>query len=219
MAVVGIVAAAGSGERLGRREPKAFAPCAGRPMLEWSLDVLRCVCQRVIVAVPAGYEDAAADRVRGASSRSASVRAALRAAPEATAVVVHDAARPLITAEVVLGCLRALEEGWDGALAAAAVTDTVKEAASDGRVLRTLERSRLWAVQTPQAFTAGALRRALDVDEDALARATDDASLVEAGGGSVRLVPSPPENMKVTRPIDLEVVELLLRRRAGRAVP
>ena len=214
MTVVGIVPAAGSGERLGRPGPKAFAPCGGRPLLEWSLDVLAAVCDRVVVAVPDGYEDGP-DRVRGGTSRSASVRAALAAAPEATRVVVHDAARPLVTPELVRACLEALEDGeWDGAVAAAPVTDTVKEAGPDGRVLRTLERSTLWAVQTPQAFRAPALRSALDVPEESLARATDDAGLVEAAGGRVRVVRAPPENLKVTRPVDLELVELLLRARA-----
>jgi 2-C-methyl-D-erythritol 4-phosphate cytidylyltransferase len=219
VAVVGIVPAAGSGDRLGLREPKAFAPCAGRTLLDWSVDVLHTVCARVVVAVPPGYEDPARDRVLGGSSRSASVRAALLAAPEATAVVVHDAARPLVTAGIVLDCLSALDEGWDAAVAAAPVPDTVKEAGADGRVLRTLDRSSLWAVQTPQVFRAAVLRSALDVDERTLARATDDASLVEAAGAAVRLVPSPAENLKVTRPIDLQVVELVLaaRARAGTA--
>jgi 2-C-methyl-D-erythritol 4-phosphate cytidylyltransferase len=214
VSVVGIVPAAGSGERLGLSAPKAFAPCGGRPLLEWSLEVLEAVCDRVVVAVPEGREDGP-DRVRGGASRSASVRAALGAAPEATLVVVHDAARPLVTREVVRACLAALEDGdWDGAVAAAPVTDTVKEAAPDGRVIRTLERSALWAVQTPQVFLADALRSALDVPEEALARATDDAGLVEAAGGRVRLVRAPPENLKVTRAVDLELVEILLAARA-----
>jgi 2-C-methyl-D-erythritol 4-phosphate cytidylyltransferase len=209
---VGIVPAAGSGERLGSKEPKAFAPCGGRPLVEWSLGVLREVCDRVVVAVPADRESPP-DRVRGGTSRSASVRAALEAAPEATRVVVHDAARPLLTRELVDACLRALDEGWDGVVAAAPVTDTVKEAAPDGRVLRTLERGGLWAVQTPQVFVAATLRRALDVDAAALARATDDAGLVEAAGGRVRLVRAPPENLKVTRAVDLRLAELLLAAR------
>ena len=213
MTVVGIVPAAGRGERLGRPGPKAFAPCGGRPLLEWSLDVLGLVCDRVVVAVPEGYEDAP-DRVRGGTSRSASVHAALAVVPEATRVVVHDAARPLVTPDLVRACLDALDDGeWDGAVAAAPVTDTVKEAGPGGRVLRTLERSALWAVQTPQVFRAAALRAALDVPEERLARATDDAGLVEAAGGRVRVVPAPPENLKVTRPVDLELVELLLAAR------
>ena len=100
--------------------------------------------------------------------------------------------------------------GVDGAIAAAPVTDTIKEAYPDGTVSRTLDRSRLWAVQTPQAFRADALRRALDVDDAALAAATDDASLVEAAGGTVRLVEAPRENIKVTSASDLERAEAAL---------
>ena len=118
MAVVGIVPAAGSGERLGAPGPKAFALCAGRPLLDWSLDVLTEVCERVVVVVPAGHEDGR-DRVRGGSSRSASVRAGLEAAPEARTVVVHDAARPLVSRELVERCLAAVADGFDGAVAAA----------------------------------------------------------------------------------------------------
>jgi 2-C-methyl-D-erythritol 4-phosphate cytidylyltransferase len=210
MAVVGIIPAAGSGERLGASGPKAFADCAGRPLLDWSLDVLAAVCDRVVVAVPPGFENGSGDRVRGGDSRSASVRNALAAAPEATVVVVHDAARPLVTRSLVERCIAALP-GWDGAIAAAPVTDTVKEAGGDGRVLRTLERSSLWAIQTPQVFEADVLRRALEADDEVLAAATDDASLVEAAGGSVRVVEAPAENVKVTRQVDLLLAETLLR--------
>jgi len=214
MAVVGIVPAAGRGERLGSDVPKGFASCAGRPLLEWSLEVLEVVCDRVVVAVPPG-EAVGPDRVPGGEFRSQSVRAALAAAPEAHIAVVHDAARPLLTRELVEACVAAVEEGWDGAVAAAPVSDTVKEAGSDGRVERTLDRSRLWAVQTPQAFAAGVLRRALDADDEALAAATDDASLVEAIGGSVRVVEAPADNIKVTRELDLRLAEELLRARAA----
>src|SRR5919198_4747258 len=117
MAVVGIVPAAGSGERLGASGPKAFVVCGGRPLLDWSLEVLEAVCDRVVVAVPPGYEEGP-DRVAGGPSRSASVRLALAAAPEAHVAVVHDAARPLVTRELVERCLEALD-GFDGAIAAA----------------------------------------------------------------------------------------------------
>jgi 2-C-methyl-D-erythritol 4-phosphate cytidylyltransferase len=207
--VVGIVPAGGSGERLGAERPKAFVVCAGRPLLEWSLEVLGSVCDRVVVAAPEGYDDGP-DRVRGGDSRSASVRNALAAAPEATVAVVHDAARPLVTRELVERCLAALEPGTDGAIAAAPMSDTVKEAAADGRVLRTLDRSALWSIQTPQVFRADVLRRALERDAAALAAATDDASLVEEMGGTVRVVEAPPENIKVTRESDLRIVEALL---------
>jgi 2-C-methyl-D-erythritol 4-phosphate cytidylyltransferase len=198
--------------------PKAFVPLAGRPLVEWSVAVLQEVCNRVVVAVPPGYESGA-DRVLGGASRSASVRAALAAAPEASVAVVHDAARPLVTCELVERCLAALERGFDGAVAAARMTDTVKEADPEGRVVRTLDRSSLWAIQTPQAFRADALREALQAEEALLAAATDDASLVEAAGGSVCVVEAPLENLKVTRPLDLELAEGLLRARGEQAGP
>ena len=128
-------------------------------------------------------------------------------------VVVQDAARPLLTRELVERCVEAVAEGVDGAIAAAPMTDTVKQADANGRILRTLDRSTLWSIQTPQAFDAGALRSALAVDEEMLAAATDDASLVEAAGGSVRVVEASPENIKVTTPADLERAEALLRAR------
>ena len=200
MSVVGIVPAGGSGERLGADRPKAFVVCAGRPLIDWSLEVLQSICDRVVVAAPPDWlRDG---WVEGGPSRSQSVRNAVAAAPEARTYVVHDAARPLVTRELVEECIGALL-GVDGAIAAAPVTDTVKEAYPDGTVLRTLDRSRLWAVQTPQVFRAGALRRALDVDDETLAAATDDASLVEATGGTVRLVEAPIGNLKVTTEADL----------------
>jgi 2-C-methyl-D-erythritol 4-phosphate cytidylyltransferase len=215
MSVVGIVPAAGRGERLGASGPKAFVVCAGKPLIEWSLDVLAEVCDRVVVALPPGSPELGPDRVEGGAVRSDSVRRALAAAPEATIAVVHDAARPLLTADLVRRCVAAVREGWQGAIAAAPMTDTVKEAGPDGRVQRTLDRSRLWSIQTPQAFDAAALRRALDVPIEVLSAATDDASLVEAAGGAVRVVEAPPENVKVTRAVDLEMVELALRARAA----
>ena len=207
MSVVGIVPAGGSGERLGADRPKAFVVCAGRPLIDWSLEVLEAVCDRVVVAAPPDWlRDG---WVEGGPSRSQSVGNALAAAPDARTVVVHDAARPLVTRELVEECVGALL-GVDGAIAAAPVTDTVKEAYPDGTVLRTLDRSRLWAVQTPQVFRAEALRRALDVDDETLAAATDDASLVEAAGGTIRLVEAPPGNFKVTTEGDLARAEAAL---------
>jgi 2-C-methyl-D-erythritol 4-phosphate cytidylyltransferase len=199
--VVGIIPAAGRGERLGSDRPKAFVVCAGRPLIEWSLDVLRSVCDRVVVAVPEGMSFP--DSVVGGPVRSDSVRRALAAAPEATVAVVHDAARPLLTRELVERCIAGLD-GHDAAIAAARVTDTIKEVDADGRVTRTLDRSTLWAIQTPQVFDAAVLRAALDVPLEALKAATDDASLVEAAGGAVRVVEAPPENFKVTSAADLD---------------
>ena len=211
---VALLVAAGSGERLGASRPKAFVTLAGRPMLQWSVDALRAAgLSEIVVALPAGsVAPAGCVGVPGGETRSASVRAALTAAGEGD-VVVHDAARPLVEPALFVAALAALE-GADAAVAAAQVTDTVKEAGTDHRVTATLDRSRLWAIQTPQAFRRGALERALDVGDDVLAAATDDAWLVERAGGSVVVVPAPPGNFKVTTPHDLQVAELLLRTRA-----
>jgi 2-C-methyl-D-erythritol 4-phosphate cytidylyltransferase len=186
----------------------------GRPLLDWSLDVARAACDEVVVALPEGY-DAPAGTVGapGGATRSASVRNALAAAsPYQQRVVVHDAARPLATPSLFAACLAALEDA-EAAIAAAPVTDTVKEAGPDRRVVRTLDRSALWAVQTPQAFRRGALEAALDQPDEVLAQATDDAWLVERAGGRVRIVEAPRENLKVTTPLDLRVAELLLAAR------
>ena len=212
MSLVGIVPAGGSGERLGAQRPKAFVVLAGRAMVEWSVEVLERVCDRVVVAAPEGYADQAG-RVAGGRSRSESVRNAVAAAPDADVYVVHDAARPLLTEELVRRCVEALGEGIDGAIAAAPVTDTIKHADGQGRVVSTLERSALWAVQTPQVFRGAALRRALDADTATLAGATDDASLVEAAGGRVDVVDSRTENFKITTPLDLRMAEAVLVQR------
>lgn len=168
--------------------------------------------EHVVVALPPGVPaPAGCIGVEGGAQRSLSVRAALGAVAGDDPVVVHDAARPLVTAELVEEVLAALSEA-DCAIAAAPVTDTIKET-RDGEVVRTLDRAGLWAVQTPQAFRRSVLERAFGQPEDALAAATDDASLVEAIGGTVRIVAAPRENLKVTTPLDLRVAELLLAER------
>jgi 2-C-methyl-D-erythritol 4-phosphate cytidylyltransferase len=213
---VAILAAAGSGERLGASRPKAFVVLAGRPMLDWSLLALRAArVHEVVVALPAGEPaPSGCVGVAGGVTRSESVRRALREAGPSDAVVVHDAARPLVSPDLFAASLAALE-GADAAVAAAQVTDTVKEAGPDRRVTATLDRSRLWAIQTPQAFRREVLERALDVPDEVLAAATDDAWLVERAGGSVVVVPSSPANFKVTTPHDLRVAEMLLSTRTS----
>jgi 2-C-methyl-D-erythritol 4-phosphate cytidylyltransferase len=152
--------------------------------------------------------------VTGGEHRSQSVLAALGAG-DGDPVIVHDAARALVTPQIFQAALDALaEHGCDAVIAAAPVTDTIKEAA-DGEVVRTLDRSTLWAVQTPQVFRRAALERALAAGEDVLRAATDDAWLVERLGGSVRIVAAPAENMKITTAGDLQVAELALRERGG----
>jgi 2-C-methyl-D-erythritol 4-phosphate cytidylyltransferase len=215
---VALLLAAGSGERLAAGRPKAFVPLLGRPLLEWSLDALRAVegIGEIVVALPAGERaPEGTTGVPGGACRSESVAAALAAAGPGDPVIVHDAARPLARPELFARVLSALDEdgGWDAAIAAVPVTDTIKEAGPDLAVRATLDRSRLWAVQTPQAFRRASLERALDVPADVLAAATDDAWLVERAGGRVRVVESPADNLKVTTRIDLRLAELHLSER------
>jgi len=214
-----VIAAAGSGQRLGAGGPKALVEVAGRPLLDWSLAAFRgaSTIDEIVVAAPPGEVEDVANRgvtaVAGREHRSESVAEALELCG-GDLVVVHDAARPLVTPELidaVVGELAA-EPDAAGVIAAAPLSDTVKQATEDGQVERTLDRSGLWAVQTPQAFRADALREAFS-DPDSLAEATDDAMLVERRGGLVRIHSAPPENIKVTSPFDLRVAELLLRER------
>jgi 2-C-methyl-D-erythritol 4-phosphate cytidylyltransferase len=219
---VALIVAAGSGERLGADGPKALVELAGRTLLQWSVDALRAVpaIEQIVVALPAGADaPAGTSGVQGGAVRSESVRLALAAAGggrDRDLVLVHDAARPLVTSELARATIRALEDDQsiDGAIAAAPMTDTVKRV-RDGVVSETLARSELWGVQTPQVFRRGALERALDVSDQVLAQATDDAWLIERAGGRVGIVEASRENLKITTPHDLAVAEMLLALRPG----
>jgi 2-C-methyl-D-erythritol 4-phosphate cytidylyltransferase len=214
-----VIAAAGSGQRLGAGGPKAFVELAGRPMLEWSLDAFRAAATiaEIVVAAPAGEDDRVAEQgvvaVAGGEHRSESVANALALCGEEL-VVVHDAARPLVSAGLIDAIVEELAAEPDaaGVIAATPVTDTIKQADGEGGVDRTLDRSGLWAVQTPQAFRADALRKAL-ADPDSLPDASDDAMLVERQGGRMVIHPASADNLKVTTPVDLRVAEMLLRER------
>jgi 2-C-methyl-D-erythritol 4-phosphate cytidylyltransferase len=214
---VALIVAAGSGERLGADRPKAFVSLAGKPMVQWSVDALRAApsIERIAVALPAG-ESAPEGTVAalGGTARSQSVRAALSVVGAGAPVLVHDAARPLLTAELAERAIAELERlSCDAVVAAARVSDTIKRADGAGRVEETLERSRLWAVQTPQVFRRPALERALGADDAILARATDDAWLVERNGGRVHVVEAPVSNLKVTTAADLRAAESALQER------
>ena len=215
-----VVVAAGRGERLGGPHPKAFAKLAGRPLLAESLERLDASewIEAIVVAAPVGWEEPVIllaeelglgkvrASVAGGEARADSVRAGLAEVPhEAAAVLVHDAARPIVPPHLVERLLAVLGDGWDGAVPGLPVTDTLKRA-EEGRVVETLERSGLWAVQTPQAFAAEPLRRALARGRDG----TDCAAFVEAAGGRVRIVEGDPRLVKVTTPADLALVEALL---------
>jgi 2-C-methyl-D-erythritol 4-phosphate cytidylyltransferase len=180
----------------------------------------------VVVAAPAGFElevrEVAADAslaveiVTGGATRAKSVSGALEAVPEAELIAVHDAARPLLTAELIDALVATLAERPDagGVVPAAAITDTIKRAGSDGAIVATEDRSQLWAAQTPQVFRAGALRVAHAADPASVAAATDDAMLVEASGAIVLIEPTSAENFKVTTGADLRRAALILRERS-----
>jgi 2-C-methyl-D-erythritol 4-phosphate cytidylyltransferase len=217
-----VVVAAGRGDRLGLDRPKAFAKLGGRPLLAESLERLEGSgwVDSIVVVAPEEWEEPSillAEEigagkvtacVTGGATRAESVRTGVaEVGEEALVVLVHDAARPLLVDEVLERVLAPLGEGWDGAVPALPVADTLKRAADDGTVLETVERAGLHAVQTPQAFLAPVLREALGGELD---DASDCAALVENRGGRVRVVEGDRRLLKVTTQSDLDFVESLL---------
>jgi 2-C-methyl-D-erythritol 4-phosphate cytidylyltransferase len=218
---VALIVAAGRGERLGSGRPKALVALAGKPMFEWSVTAVRAVPEvdQIVIALPPEELHAAPSgtvAVAGGAVRSQSVREALRVAGPGDPVIVHDAARPLASPELFRRTLAELTQtGADAVIAAAPVSDTIKEVGADGRtVTATLDRERLWAVQTPQVFRRAALEEALfEASDELLTAATDDAWLIETAGGRVRVAAADPQNIKVTSLTDLRFAELLLSER------
>ena len=220
MSVWAILAAAGTGERLGLDRPKAFASLNDRPLLAEALERLDASdwIEGIVVAAPPEWEEPCilvaeevaagkvAGTVTGGATRSESVRAALLEVPEAaTVVLVHDAARPLVTDALIERVISALGDGWDGAVPTLSIPDTVKRVDGDA-VAETLDREGLVRAQTPQAFVASVLRDAFATLQQTVTKSTDCASLVEAKGGRVRAVEGDPRLLKVTTPADLELV-------------
>jgi 2-C-methyl-D-erythritol 4-phosphate cytidylyltransferase len=216
-----VIAAAGSGQRLGAGGPKAFVPLAGRPLVDWSIAAFRAApsVRSIVVACPPGHVHELGGHdlgvVDGGATRAESVSNALEAVGTEL-VAIHDAARPLITPELIEDVVATLlaDPNAAGAIAATPVTDTIKQVA-EHRIQSTLERQRLWGAQTPQVFRTAALLEALAADPERVATATDEAMMVEAAGGRVLIHPSPPENLKVTMPLDLKLAELLLAERSA----
>jgi 2-C-methyl-D-erythritol 4-phosphate cytidylyltransferase len=218
VSVWAVLAAAGRGERLDADRPKAFAALRGRPLLAESLERLEASgwIESIVVVAPPDWEEPVillaeelgcgkvVASVAGGETRGESVRIGVgEVGDDAAVILVHDAARPLVSDEVIERLLVALNEGWDGAVPGLPVVDTVKRV-EDGAVVETLPRAELVTVQTPQAFVAAVLRAALGGDA---ASAPDCASLVEARGGRVKVVDGDPRLVKVTTADDLALVE------------
>jgi 2-C-methyl-D-erythritol 4-phosphate cytidylyltransferase len=223
VAVWAVVVAAGSGERLGAEHPKAFVAFGEDPLIAASVAALddHPAIDGIVLVVPEGWEERAtfmADdigagkasiAVPGGTTRSDSVAAGVAEVPaDAAIILVHDAARPLVPAELIDRVLGGFADGADGVIPVLTIDDTVKRVDAAGRVVETLDRSELRAVQTPQAFVADVFRRAVAADDRATG--TDCASLVERAGGTIATVAGDPRAMKITTRADLERAEKLL---------
>ncbi|MGY1724619.1 2-C-methyl-D-erythritol 4-phosphate cytidylyltransferase [Blastococcus sp. SYSU DS0533] len=216
MHAVAIVAAAGSGSRLGAAQPKALVKLGGRPLVAWAVDALLAGgVAEVVVTVPpaerAAFAAALPGAVRlvdGGATRTASVRAGLAAAgPLADAVLVHDAARPLTPPDAVARVLDALAGGARAVVPVLPVVDTTVLVDDDGVVAEAVPRAPLRRVQTPQGFDRATLVAAYAALDDAAAF-TDDAAVVRAAGVPVRTVPGDERSAKITVPHDLALAEL-----------
>jgi 2-C-methyl-D-erythritol 4-phosphate cytidylyltransferase len=222
-----LIAAAGSGRRMGASGNKLLLAVAGRPVLAWTLDAaLACPAIRWIGivgqpadadAVAAIVADAAPDRpvrwILGGDSRQESVRCGLAALPaDAAGVLIHDGARCLVEPELLERCAAAVNRGL-AVIAATPVTDTIKQVDGEGTITATPDRSQLWAAQTPQGFPVEQLRQAHATASERGWSVTDDAALLERLGQPVQVLQAPPSNIKLTTPFDLSVAEAVLAAR------
>jgi 2-C-methyl-D-erythritol 4-phosphate cytidylyltransferase/2-C-methyl-D-erythritol 2,4-cyclodiphosphate synthase len=217
MSFLSVVVAAGEGLRAGPGEPKAWRALAGRPVVRWSVEALLAagasevavvVAQDRLAAVDDALRDLAGWKsVAGGATRALSVQAGLAAlsGPDDAPVLIHDAARPFVTATHVASLLAAIQ-GSDGAVPALPVPDTLKR--GDGAVGETVSRDGLWRAQTPQAFRLGRLRAAYAA-WGGESEPTDDAQVVEAAGGRIAFAPGDPMLMKLTYPEDFAMAEQL----------
>lgn len=216
----GVVVAAGRGERFGADRPKALLELAGTPLVVHAVRALRGGgCAGIVVAVPgelilsvaALLPDADITVVAGGATRQLSVQAALKAVPaDAGWVLIHDAARPLVTPAVVVAVRTALADGARAVIPALPVTDTVKSVDAEGVITATLERNSLRRAQTPQGFEKDLLVRALERSDRRGEDVTDDAAAVAALGVPVLTVPGDERGLKITTRADLVLAEALL---------
>jgi 2-C-methyl-D-erythritol 4-phosphate cytidylyltransferase len=196
-----IVVAAGGGARFGAE--KQFAQLGNETVLDRAVRIAAGACDGIVVVLPSGAPPlAGVTTAAGGATRSASVRAGLARIPDdIEIIVVHDAARPFASPQLFKRVIDAVAAGADGAVPALPVVDTLKRM-RDERVVETIDRTDVVAVQTPQAFRASALRAAHASNDDA----TDDAATVEAAGGTIVVVPGEHQNLKLTVPEDLDVL-------------
>lgn len=216
-----LLLAAGEGARLDGGDAKAFVDLCGVPLVRRSAEAAAAadLVDALVVASPRGLEARMADVLTGVSvdvtvvtggqTRQASAAAALEAVEKGDAVAVHDAARALCPPSLFDICLAELDD-CEGVCPALPVSDTIKEVSEDV-VVTTLDRTRLAAVQTPQAFRIDVYRLAHESAARDGIVATDDAALVERTGAAVRVIPGDARNVKITTPHDLAVAEALLR--------
>ena len=219
MKTVAIIVAGGQGKRMGR--PKQFLKIAGKPMLAWTVDAfqrVKAVDGIILVVTPDQQALAAKIKspkilaiVPGGRQRQDSVRNGLAALPKGVQVVlIHDGARPAVTAETINGTIRAARQ-HGAAIAAVPLKDTIKQVARrEARVVKTLDRSELWAAQTPQTFTTPVIKKAY---EQLIHDVTDDAAAVERLGIPVQIVMGSSANLKVTTPEDLSIMAAILKGR------
>lgn len=223
MTTAAVIVAAGAGERLGAGKPKALVEIAGRAMVAYAVDAFRSAASidTIVVVAPPATEDRMRTAlgedvviVAGGATRQESVSAGLSACASGVRVVaVHDAARPLVSAELIDRSVAALVPPWDAVAPGVAMVDTLKAVDSRLAVLRTVDRSGVWGVQTPQVISRATLERVHARVASAADAATDDLSLVERAGGRVRLIEGERSNFKITSPDDLALAAQLLAMR------
>lgn len=219
-----LIAAAGSGVRLGLDQPKALAPLGGKPLLALTLERFAALglSARAVIAVPApqqqlfetalreAWPDGELHIIPGGELRQDSVWNGLSALdPDTDIVVIHDAARPFVAPESIQASIDAAA-AYGAATVAIPSVDTILVGDKDGFLVSTPERARLWACQTPQTFRVGVIREAHRQARAQGFTATDDASLVRRVGGRVKLVLGTPLNFKITTPFDLAMAQLVL---------
>ena len=222
-----LIAAAGSGRRMGAEGNKLLLEVAGRPVLAWTLEAaLACSAIRwigivgqpvdgeaIAAIVAAANPDRPVQWILGGETRQDSVRCGLAALPaDADGVLIHDGARCLVEPELLARCAAAVEQGA-AVIAATPVTDTIKQVDGGGTITATPDRSQLWAAQTPQGFPVAQLRAAHATAIDRGWSVTDDAALFERLDLPVRVLEAPPSNIKLTTPFDLTVAAAVLAAR------